>query len=160
MRIRIRIRIRIRNPDLRRSKKYGNLTISCCIKKNEWKNVYSWVRIDVFCVTKKVAYFFFIGSFLTYLYYKQLKCRSWVLWGYTLQYFGRWVAISEYTLSGDCRFLAYIPSWWKNQPWLVRVGPTPFQHITIMFKVAVYAPAEWQIHSPCSSSTNTYMYSV
>ncbi len=27
-----------------------------------------------------------------------------------------------YTQSGDCRFLAYIPSWWKNQSWLVRLG--------------------------------------
>ncbi len=53
---------------------------------------------------------------------------------------------SEYTQSGDCRFLAYIPSWWKNQPWLVRGGgwrPTPFQLITFTYKVAVYAPAEW-----------------
>ncbi len=42
---------------------------------------------------------------------------------------------SEYTQSGDCRFLAYIPSWWKNQPWLVEGGgggltSTPFQPIT------------------------------
>ncbi len=28
----------------------------------------------------------------------------------------------ECTQSGDCRFLAYVPSWWKNQPWLMRVG--------------------------------------
>ncbi len=36
---------------------------------------------------------------------------------------------TEYTPIGDCRFLAYIPSEWKNQPWLVRVGgarPPPF----------------------------------
>ncbi len=32
------------------------------------------------------------------------------------------VQTMEYTQSGDCRFLAYIPSWWKKQPWLVRVG--------------------------------------
>jgi hypothetical protein len=29
---------------------------------------------------------------------------------------------TEYTQSGSDRFLAYIPSWWKNRPWLVRVG--------------------------------------
>ncbi len=38
---------------------------------------------------------------------------------------------TEYTQSGNCRFMAYIPSWWKNQPWLVRWGgggfmPAPF----------------------------------
>ncbi len=38
------------------------------------------------------------------------------------------------------------PIMMKNQPWLVRVGaatctPTPF--ITMSYKVAVYAPAEW-----------------
>ncbi len=30
--------------------------------------------------------------------------------------------ITEYTQGGNCRLLTYIPSWWKNQPWLVRVG--------------------------------------
>ncbi len=38
------------------------------------------------------------------------------------------------------------PSWWKNQPWLVRAGggctPTPFHPFTMTYKVAVYAPAE------------------
>ncbi len=28
---------------------------------------------------------------------------------------------TEYTQSGNDRLLAYIPSWWKNQPWLVKV---------------------------------------
>jgi hypothetical protein len=36
-------------------------------------------------------------------------------------------------------FLAYIPSWWKNQPWLVRVGggctPTPFYSTCIFHHV-------------------------
>ncbi len=56
------------------------------------------------------------------------------------------VQTTEYTQSGDCRFLAYIPSWWKNHPWLVRVGgarPSPslsayYHH----YKVGTYAPAE------------------
>jgi hypothetical protein len=39
----------------------------------------------------------------------------------------RTVYITEYrgqstSQSSDCRFPAYIPSLWKNQPWLVRVG--------------------------------------
>ncbi len=57
-----------------------------------------------------------------------------------------WVMdITEYTQSGNARFLAYIPSWWTNQPWLVRAGgtrPHPFTLFTIMYKVAVYAPPE------------------
>jgi hypothetical protein len=54
---------------------------------------------------------------------------------------------TEYTQSGNGWFLAYIPSWWKNQPWLVRVGLyahplSRFTLFTITYKVAVYAPAE------------------
>ncbi len=51
----------------------------------------------------------------------------------------------QYTQSGNGRFLAYIPSWWKNQPWLVRVRgarPPPFTLVTITYKVVVYASAE------------------
>ncbi len=50
-----------------------------------------------------------------------------------------------HTQSGTCRFLAYIPLWWKNYPRLVRVGgarPPPFTIVTFKYKVAVYAPAE------------------
>ncbi len=40
---------------------------------------------------------------------------------------------TEYTQSGNDHFLAYIPSWWKNQPSLVRGGggarPPPFYSI-------------------------------
>ncbi len=73
------------------------------------------------------------------------------------------VHTTEYTQRGNCRFLAYIPSWWKNQPWLVRVRgggarPPPFTLFTIMYKVAVFAPAEGQIHFPFSSIP--YMFSV
>ncbi len=55
------------------------------------------------------------------------------------------VDITEYTQSGNARYLPHIPSWWTNQPWLVRVGctrPHPFTLFTIMYKVAVYAPPE------------------
>jgi hypothetical protein len=55
------------------------------------------------------------------------------------------MASTEYTQSGNGRFLAYIPSLWKNQPWLVRVGsarPPPFTLFTFTYKVAVYTPAE------------------
>jgi hypothetical protein len=51
----------------------------------------------------------------------------------------------QYTQSGNIRFLAYIPSRWKNQPWLVRVEvhyPHPLTLFTITHQVAVYAPAE------------------
>ncbi len=33
-----------------------------------------------------------------------------------------------YTESGNGRFLAYIPSWWKNKPCLVRVRSNPFRY--------------------------------
>ncbi len=53
---------------------------------------------------------------------------------------------TEYTQSGNCSFLAYIPSWWKNQPSLVRAGdasPPLFTISTITYRVVVsYAPAE------------------
>ncbi len=55
------------------------------------------------------------------------------------------VVSTEYTQSGNGRFLSYIPSWWKNLPRLGRVGgarPPPFTKVTFMYKVAVYAPAE------------------
>jgi hypothetical protein len=42
------------------------------------------------------------------------------------------VLSTEYIQSGTGRFLAYIPSSWKNKPRLVRVGgctPTPFHYI-------------------------------
>jgi hypothetical protein len=55
---------------------------------------------------------------------------------------------TEYTQSGNGHFLAYIPSWWKNQPSLVRMGGggarTPPFTISIITKlwVVVYAPTE------------------
>ncbi len=58
------------------------------------------------------------------------------------------VSSTEYTQGGNGRFLACIPSWWKNQPWLVRVGgggctPTPFHfQLPSLFKAVVYVPAE------------------
>ncbi len=62
---------------------------------------------------------------------------------------GRIVQGTENTQSDNCRFLVYIPSWWKNKPWLERVGgalhsahPPPDTSVTITYKVAVYAPAE------------------
>jgi hypothetical protein len=51
------------------------------------------------------------------------------------------VQSTEYTQSGYGRYLAYIPSWWKNQHWLVRVGgerphPHPLTQLTNTDKVA------------------------
>ncbi len=55
------------------------------------------------------------------------------------------VRTTEYTQSGNCHFLAYIPPRWKNQPSLLRLGgarPPPFTKSTIAYTVVVYAPAE------------------
>ncbi len=52
---------------------------------------------------------------------------------------------TEFTPSGNCPFLAYILSWWKIKPSLVRVGgalPPTFTISTITYKVVVYAPSE------------------
>ncbi len=55
-----------------------------------------------------------------------------------------WVLTTEYTQSSN-GVQMYIPSWWKSQPWLVRMEgarPPPFTLFNITYKVAVYAPAE------------------
>jgi hypothetical protein len=56
------------------------------------------------------------------------------------------VPCTEYTQSGNGHFLAYSPSWWKNQPSLLRAGggacPPPFTICTNTYKVVVYVPAE------------------
>jgi len=47
---------------------------------------------------------------------------------------------AEYTQSGNCHFVAYIISWWKNQPrwgWGV-ARPPPFTISTITYKVMAY----------------------
>ncbi len=46
---------------------------------------------------------------------------------------------AEYTQSGDCRFLAYIPSRSKNQPWLVRVSRTKLQ-CTLLLRGLIHSP--------------------
>ncbi len=57
--------------------------------------------------------------------------------------------ITEYTQNGDCRFLAYIPSWWKNQPWLVGVGgarPPPLSLLPSRKKLQCTLLLRGQIH--------------
>ncbi len=57
--------------------------------------------------------------------------------------------ITEYTQNGDCRFLACIPSRWKNQPWLVRVGgarPPPFGLLPSRTKLQCTLLLRGQIH--------------
>ncbi len=57
---------------------------------------------------------------------------------------------TEYTQSGYCRFLAYIPSWLKNQPWLVRVGgacPPPLSLSPSRTKLQCTLLLRGQIHS-------------
>ncbi len=66
------------------------------------------------------------------------------------------------TQSGNDSFLAYRLSWWKNQPWLVRMGdacPSPCTISTISYKVVVYAPAESADTLPIFL-LYPYMYSV
>ncbi len=66
---------------------------------------------------------------------------------------------------GHCKhFLVYIPSWWKNQPSLVRGGrgvhaQPPFILSTITYKVVVYAPAKRADTLPLFL-LYPYMYSV
>jgi hypothetical protein len=70
------------------------------------------------------------------------------------------VTTTEYTQSGNGHFLAYIPSCWKNQPSLVRVGgasPPPFTIYTIKYKVAMYAPAERADILPLISTPPLYV---
>ncbi len=66
----------------------------------------------------------YIWGKFCFLFY-QCECKD-IYWGklrvfpalpphFTPQQIPRWVLTTEYTL-------AYIPSWWKNQPWLKRVG--------------------------------------
>ncbi len=72
---------------------------------------------------------------------------------------------TEYcTQSGNGRFLAYIPSWWKNKPRLVRVvggaRPPPFIIVTITYRTKLQCTLQLsgQIHSHHFISTP--MYSV
>jgi hypothetical protein len=67
---------------------------------------------------------------------------------------------TECTQSGNSRFLAYISSWWKNQPWLLGEGgapPPPFTLVTITYKVAVCTPAERADTLPLFSSLPLYV---
>jgi hypothetical protein len=59
-----------------------------------------------------------------------------------------------YTQSGDCQFQAYIPSLWKNQPWLVRVGGAR------RTKLQCTLLLRGQIHSLCFISTLFVLYGV
>jgi hypothetical protein len=55
------------------------------------------------------------------------------------------VRTTEYTESGNCHFLEYILSRWRNQPSLLRLGgarPPLFTKSIIAYTVVVYAPAE------------------
>jgi hypothetical protein len=71
--------------------------------------------------------------------YPVLLCFEWRRWVHTYVMSSQ----PQSTHRGNCRYLAYIPSWWQNQPWLMRgCTPTAFQPTTITYKVAVYAPAE------------------
>jgi hypothetical protein len=70
-----------------------------------------------------------------------------------------WLLKPQSTQSGNGHFLAYIPSWWKNLPRLVRVGDAPFTITTITYKVVVYAPVKRADTLPLFL-LYPYMYSV
>ncbi len=68
---------------------------------------------------------------------------------------GETVSASEHTQSGNDHFLAYIPSWWKDQPSLVRLGGALHTHFTIStitYEDVVYAPADILPHFLYSTS--------
>ncbi len=70
--------------------------------------------------------------------------------------------LTEYTQSGNYRFLAYIPSWWKNQPRLVRVGsarPPPFTLLPSRTKLQCTLQLRGQRYTPTISCL-PYMNSV
>ncbi len=72
------------------------------------------------------------------------------------------VRSTGYTQSGNGHFMECIPSWWKNQPSLVRAGgecPPPFAISIIMYKVVAYAPSERAGTLPLFL-LYPYMYSV
>ncbi len=63
-------------------------------------------------------------------------CTQLAHWSY--QWSLQLVSNTEYTQSGNCRSLACIPSWWKNQPCLVRLEgarPHPFTLIPSHIKL-------------------------
>ncbi len=63
---------------------------------------------------------------------------------------------SIYTQSGNGWFLAYVPSWWKNQPWLVGWGvhAHPLStYLPLRTKLQCTLQLSGQIHSPYFIST-------
>ncbi len=81
---------------------------------------------------------------------------------------------TEYIQSGNFRFLACNPSWWKNQPWLVRVEgarppPGPFTLLPSSTKLQYTLQLRGQIRSPylvstlyvlCGSALSCYLEKV
>ncbi len=59
----------------------------------------------------------FYSPFIHLMFYQVLVEEKINILSYLIK-----IVITEYTQSGDGRFLAYIPSWWKNQLRLARVG--------------------------------------
>jgi hypothetical protein len=98
------------------------------------------------------------------MYRVSLNRKQFVVYFTAFPLLGR-VRRIEYTQSGNGHFLAYIPSWWWNQPSLVRMEgarPPLFTKSTITYKVVVvYAPAERGRYTPLISPLPLYvLYSV
>jgi len=98
---------------------YRRCTIVLTVCNKTWKVLFIFPTWDVYPHREK--YLFLCRNSL-YLYSIGQSSRHTPCgWDYT-----------ECTQSGNGHFMAYIPSWWKNQPSLVGVGgftPTPFHYI-------------------------------
>ncbi len=70
--------------------------------------------------------------------------------------------LTEYTKSGNSHFLTYIPSWWYNQPSLVRVGvhALPFSPIYHHKKQGCGVHSSWEGRYTPLFLLWPYMYSV
>ncbi len=77
--------------------------------------------------------------------------------------FGASYTPTEYTQSGNGRFLAYIPSWWKNEPRLVREGGAGYPlslYLPSRKKLQCTLRLRGQIHSSYFISSPTYALCV
>jgi hypothetical protein len=75
-------------------------------------------------------------------------------------YASRGVFHKVYTQNNNWHFLAFIPSWWKNLPILLRVvgaRPSPFNISTITYKAVVYAPSSEGRYTPPFSTLPLYV---
>ncbi len=114
-------------------------------------------------MVKYCAFLLILGSPSSYMTLHPIPWFHPYIWGKFCFLFYRVHRVE----SGNGHFLAYIPSWWKNLPCLVRVGmhhwtPTPFHYIYHHLQNCgvLYAPCSWEGRYTPHISTNPSMYSV